>query len=224
MPNDRRYGDDEVRKIFDDASRGSRDGASESVDEHGLTLAELQEVGSEVGIDPARIAEAAAALEGAPSPIRARRLLGQPVSVGRVVELPRAPSDREWERLVAELRTTFGAKGRVATSGSLREWSNGNLTALVEPTGQGYQLRLHTVKGSALRLRRVSTVALAFSAILAVVFVLQDAPEVLTMSIMWAVFGAAAVASPLLTLPPWARERERQMEHIAQRAQALLAE
>ena len=37
----------------------------------------------------------------------ARSIFGMPVSVRRVVNLSRLPSDREWELLVGELRNTF---------------------------------------------------------------------------------------------------------------------
>jgi hypothetical protein len=35
--------------------------------------------------------------------------------------------------------------------------------------------------------------------------------------------GAGALIANALRLPPWARERERQMEHIAERASVMLA-
>lgn len=224
MTDERRYGDDEVREIFDRASRGGEARGTDPVDEHGLTLAELQDVGRQVGLEPARIAEAAAALERRPEPVPARTLMGRPVSVGRIVELPRAPTDHEWEQIVAELRATFGAKGRTAWVGNLREWSNGNLHALVEPTPDGYRLRLQTVKGSALALRRVGSFGLALAAIGAAAFALQDRLDALTIPLLWAIIGAAALAAPMLTLPSWAREREQQMERVAERVGALLSD
>ena len=59
MAEERRYGEEEIREILDVAVSREEVGARAVSDESGLTLAELQEVGLEVGVDPRRIAEAA---------------------------------------------------------------------------------------------------------------------------------------------------------------------
>src|SRR5437870_10699022 len=78
-----------------------------------------------------------------------RRFLGLPIGVGRSVDLDRALSDPEWERLVADLRDTFDATGRMRQDGAFRQWTNGNLQAVLEPTDIGHRLRLRTGKGDA---------------------------------------------------------------------------
>ncbi len=45
------------------------------------------------------------------------------------------------------LRETFDARGRLKAEGSFRQWTNGNLQALLEPTSSGHRLRLSTRKG-----------------------------------------------------------------------------
>ena len=57
-----------------------------------------------------------------------------PVGVSRTVTSAGNFTEREWERLVVDLRETFDAKGAVKREGSFRQWTNGNLQALVEPT------------------------------------------------------------------------------------------
>ncbi len=108
MTDQRRYRDEEIRKIFDLATRGDDVGSPPATVPDGLTLAELQDVGREVGVSPARVASAAAALDGHQEVLPRGRTLGMPTSVGRVVDLPRTLTDDEWELLVAELRATFG--------------------------------------------------------------------------------------------------------------------
>jgi len=208
MSDQRRYREDEVKEIFDAASRAGGVERSDSVDESGLTLAELQEVGREVGLEPSRIASAAAALEGTGATLPGRRLFGMPVSVARVVELPRGPTDREWELLVSELRATFGV---------------GNLHALIEPTESGYRLRLGTLKGSSLALRAAGAGGIVLALLLGTIFLLQGRMEEMVGPLVFGFVGSAAITASVLTLPSWARERTRQMEHIAQRASALLA-
>src|SRR5574338_1050127 len=124
---ERRYGDEEVREIFALATTGDARGHSLPGETGGLTLDELQRIGQEAGIEPERVEQAVRALDvrGTAAPVR--RSLGLPIGVSRVVALPRAPTDREWEQLVSEFRTTCQAQGRTTTSGGLRQWSNGNL-------------------------------------------------------------------------------------------------
>jgi hypothetical protein len=70
-----------------------------------------QDIGREVGLEPAAVAEAATALDMRTLMWPRRRSLGMPIEVGGTVVLPRPMADSERERLVAELRATFGARG-----------------------------------------------------------------------------------------------------------------
>lgn len=226
---ERRYDDDEVTEIL---ARATRDRAqapgSQAVPgahRTGMSLPELQEIGREVGIDPTRIEHAALELDRGTSVEPVRTFLGAPRSVSRAAPLPRPLDDEEWERLVAELRRTFGATGKAASVGSLRTWSNGNLQAHVEPDGDDWRLRLHTLKGNA----SVAGGTAAFFALLGVLMVLlgiftgPNSSQVVVGSI-FALFGAGQIGFTRLTLPGWADERARQMEQVLERAPKLLKE
>ena len=147
---ERRYGEDEVREIFSLATTGDARDPSLPAEAGGLTLDELQRIAEQVGIEPARVAHAAARLDARGTPAPVRRSFGLPIGVSRVVDLPRAPTDREWELLVSQFRTTFETQGETTTTGGLREWSIGRLHISVEPTERGEQLRLTTLKEDAL--------------------------------------------------------------------------
>lgn len=225
MTDERRYRDDEIAEIFEAAAaetaappeRSRRDAGSA----HGMTLAELQAIGREVGIAPERIAEAARSLDRVPARAPRRRDFGMPISVGRTVELPRAPTDREWAMLVTELRATFNARGHEQSQGELRHWRNGNLHAFVEPTPTGYRLRLGTLKGDALALNRLGagmTVVGLAMALAAFLVPGADVGAALPLGAM----GAGAFGYNALRLPRWVREREEQMDYIADRARALI--
>ena len=226
MTNERRYQDDEVKEILGLAANRAELGRPAVSDEGGLTLSELQEVGLEVGMDPARIAEAAFAVDTRRQVLPRRTSLGMPVSVSRVIELPRAVTDREWELLVAELRETFGARGQVASHGGVREWTNGNLHAFLEPTETGHRLRLRTHKGGAMALNRMGVTGLAMGLILLTMFLTTGLSPVRLELVMMSLvaIGGGALASNVLSLPRWAREREGQMEYLAGRVGALLGE
>jgi hypothetical protein len=222
----RRYEDDEVRQIFALATtdRDSAGDRSLPVESGGLTLDELQRIAQEAGIEPARVAQAAASLDARGRPTPVRRALGMPIGVSRVADLPRAPTDREWERLISEFRTTFGAQGRVSSSGGLRDWSHGRLHISIEPTEHGEQLRLNTLKSNALALNTVGMLTGGMALLTAaVVAVVGNPGNALAVFGMFAGMSVAAFGANLLRLPRWARERERQMEALAEHAVKLLS-
>jgi hypothetical protein len=220
----RRYGDDEVREIFSLATTEGAGDPSLPVESDGLTLDDLQRIGLEAGIEPARVARAAESLDARGTPAPVRRSLGLPIGVSRVVELPRAPTDREWEQLVSLFRTTFETRGRTTSSGGLREWSQGQLFISVEPTAHGEQLRLSTVKSDATALNGLGLLLSGMSVLMSAVVAAEGRPEK-ALAIL-GMFGGMAVASfgvNVVRLPRWARERERQMEAIAEHAVKLLS-
>ena len=220
----RRYGDDEVREIFSLATTGDARDRSLSVESGGMTLAELQRIGEEAGIEPARVAEAAQRLDARGTPAPLRRSLGMPVGVLRVVDLPRAPTDREWEQLIAAFRTTFGAQGVSTTSGGMRDWSNGNLHIAVEPTAQGEQLRLSTLNDGAMALNVIGIVLGGLGLLMGAVIAAAGKPDkAMVIAGMFGGMGLAPLATNLIYLPRWARERERQMEALAEQAVKLLS-
>ena len=212
---DRRYSDEEVAAIFQKAAENPQAQPSGISRSEGLTLADLQEIGREVGIPAEAVVLAARSLDvdaSAPS----ATMLGLPISVERTVELNRWLSDAEWERLVVQLRDVFRAKGRMSASGTFRQWTNGNLQALLEPTATGHRLRLRTLKGSArgsigLGLLLIgSSVAVAIAGAVAGHFG-SSLPGVVLLSLM----GVGAAAYGALPLPRWARLRGQQMDTIA---------
>jgi hypothetical protein len=223
MSDERRYRDEEIAEIFEAAATAHDPGQRSLPPADGLTLAELQAIGREVGLAPERIADAATAVDRRRGALPRRKDLGMPISVSRTVDLPRAPTDREWSLLVAEMRDTFNARGRDRSSGELREWAVGNLHAYVEPTEDGYRFRLRTLKGNALALNRMGVAGMAVGLVMLVVLFLQGAlAQELFLPMLFALMGAAALASNAVRLPGWAQEREQQMEYIAARAQALI--
>src|SRR5690606_25669383 len=128
--SERKYRGAEARKILELATRAEVARPQRTGVGAGPTLPEIQSIAQEGRVAPDAVARAAAALEAAAGP-RPRTSLGMPIEVSHTTNLPRALSDAEWDRLVAELRATFRARGAVAVQGSLREWSNGNLHASV---------------------------------------------------------------------------------------------
>jgi hypothetical protein len=226
MDSARRYGEEEVREVFARAAEAAEEERASlpSPVDGGLTLGELQAVGLEVGLAPERVAAAAAELDAPPRTVPRRRLLGVPVSAGRVVDLPRELTDREWQFLVAELRATFDAKGEVGAEGGIREWSNGNLHAVLEQTESGHRLRMGTRKGDALETTLVGAIFSLMAVIVAFVMVADGKTgAALMLPALMGFGGGGVLVANAIRLPRWAAERERQMERVAAWTRNLLA-
>lgn len=215
----RRYDEAEVAAIFERAAESLQTGLRKAPGSDGLTLAELQDIGREVGIPAESIALAAQSLEPAGTPT-SRRFLGFTVGVGRTVQLERRLSDQEWERLVVDLRETFDARGKVTSHGSLRQWTNGNLHVLLEPTESGHRVRMRTTKGDATGMLAGGLGIMGAGAAVAIAAVAQGAVGDVGMLAAIGAMGAGGIAmfaSTAFRLPGWAQTRERQMEELAAR-------
>ncbi len=214
---ERRFSDAEVAQIFERATSGDAvqgTGAAE-----GMTLAELQSIGREVGIPAEQITRAALSLRPGEAK-HTERFLGMTTGVGHVVHLSRKLTDEEWERFVVEVRETFSARGTMASQGSLRQWSNGNLQVLLEPTDAGHRVRFRTVKGNAPGLLSgglvMGAVAVAGEVTAVLTGVAHDIGLVASFGVLGAI-GLGAAATTALRLPRWASTRKAQMEDLGAR-------
>jgi hypothetical protein len=225
---ERRYSDDEVAAIFERATK-SQAGLQRQQPEHasaqGMTIGELQQIGRDVGIPAELVASAAREIDVAGRPTE-RKLIGLPIGVGRTVELPRRLNDDEWERVVADLRETFDARGSLRSEGSTRMWSNGNLQVMLEPTATSHRLRMRTIKGDA-RGYIGGGIGIVVATVLSAAFKTMggdaDVGMLAGLSSM-TVLGLGMIAAGTLRLPSWAKTRKRQMEEIAGRTVALTEE
>ena len=217
---ERRFSDAEVAQIFERATSGH---AVQTRAAEGMTLAELQSIGQEVGIPAEQITRAALSLSaGEAKPTQ--RFLGMTTGVGHTVHLARRLTDEEWERFIVEVRETFNARGTMTSQGSLKQWSNGNLQVLLEPTEAGHRVRFKTVKGTApgtLVGGLVITAAGVIGEMTAVLTgVAHDVGLVASFGVLGAI-GIGAAATTALRLPSWVRARKAQMEELGARVSAM---
>src|SRR5690349_1644182 len=204
----RRYDDKEMAAIFRVAAEGPQAPSNNIVPrDEGLTLAELQAIGREVGLSPDAVARAALALD-VRAAAESRTMFGLPIGVARTVNLNRRLTDEEWEGLVVRLREVFDARGTMRSEGSFRQWTNGNLQVLLEPTERGHRLRFRTVNGAAMASIRSGMFAIGASAITALAVApgghwLKAIPGVAFLFLT----GAGMIANAAIRLPGWARLR-----------------
>ena len=217
---ERRFNEAEVAAIFERATAAQQTTGQRALPSgEGLTLAQVQEIGREVGISSELVVQAAKALDQVGRPT-SRQFLGFTIGVGRTIELDRKLSEAEWERLVVDLRETFDARGTVRADGSFRQWTNGNLQALLEPTETGQRLRLRTVKGDVQGMMVGGLAMLGGGAAALMATVLRggagDAGRLSAVAFL-AAMGVGMFGIAALRLRPWARLRQQQMEAIADR-------
>lgn len=213
---DRRYSDDEVSAIFARATEVRDVEPKALARSEGMSLADLQAIGKEAGISPELIRRAARELDQ-PAPPPVQTLLGIPIGAAHTVELQRELSDREWELFVVQLRETFDARGKVSSHGSFRQWQNGNLQVLVEPSASGHRVRFRTVRGELRDLFRVGGAMLAaFTLATLLVSFTNPAKAVKLISILGPLLAVGGVVGGvrLFGIPGWRRMRSEQMKRL----------
>lgn len=219
---ERRFSDAEVAQIFERATSGHAVQTTRATAD-GMTLAELQSIGQEVGIPADEIRSAALSLSSSEAKAT-ERFLGMTTAIGHTVHLARKLTDDEWERFIVEVRETFNAQGTMTSQGSLKQWSNGNLQVLLEPTEAGHRVRFKTVKGDARGVLGSGLVMSAIAVMGEMTAVLTGAAHDVGLLAAFGFLGAVgigAAATTALRLPGWARERKAQMEELAARVNAM---
>lgn len=217
----RRFTDDEAALIFERATSGHSPQTARAAE--GMTLAELQSIGAEVGIPAEQVARAAMSLS--PTPAKpAQTFLGMTTGVAHTVNLARKLTDEEWERFIVAVRETFNARGTITSQGSLKQWSNGNLQVLLEPTDAGHRVRFRTVKGDAAWMLGgglfIATGALIGEITAWLTGVSHDLGLVASFGVVGAI-GIGMALSAALRVPNWALKRKAQMEELGERVSAV---
>ena len=219
MP-ERRYSEEEVHRILTNAVEV--DSSMVARAEGGLTLAQIQRVAAETGLNPAAVAAAVAALDHEARVPATPRLLGLPVGVASTVVLPGAIEDGGWRRLVAFAQDTFEARGREEHGSGRREWSNGNLRIALEEVDGTTLLHLRTRKESARSLIRGGGTLLAGSIVVgAASAVAQGGGDGIVGMLAMALGGIAMAAAGVLQLPSWSSTRQKQFQRVAEYARSL---
>jgi hypothetical protein len=122
--------------------------------------------------------------------------------------------------MVVRLRDTFDARGKHRVDGSLREWTNGNLQILIEPTEEGDRLRMRTVNAAARTQLSLGVVMTAGAAAVFLVTAMVDPTHLADRySLLFEMLagGAALFSVGLWRIRGWAGKRLQQMDEIANR-------
>ena len=142
----RRYTDREVRLILKSAVELQQRASDDGEPSGGMSLAELEQVAAEAGIEPSLLRRAASALDADLPPEGGNRFLGGPteIVVERIVDAPLDASG--FEPLLAALRGQTRHLGESSTVGRLFGWHgrvDGAKTEVsVTPAGGRTQIRV----------------------------------------------------------------------------------
>ena len=219
---ERRYTDAEVEQILAAAAQAEATGAAGAESSKGMTIAEIQQIAAEAGLQSSSVVTAAAALARRGLVRRDPRLLGVRSGVNVSVPLVREVSDAEWQDIVAVLRDTFHAAGHQEVGPRRREWWNGNLRIAIESAGGQVVLDMRTQREGARLLVRAGLTMLGGSGALAAgLAVAGTSAHALPSLALMTFVGASLTLRGMLQLPWWARSRQRQFEAIAEYTQAL---
>jgi hypothetical protein len=122
----RRFDDREVALILRRASemQETTPGGGGSPQERGLSLADLEQVAREAGLDPTLIHRAAAELDSRPAAPARSGLLGRPTRFDIERTLDGVVPESEFETMVDEIRRTVGDVGNVSTLARSLAWDS----------------------------------------------------------------------------------------------------
>jgi hypothetical protein len=123
----RRYGDKEVGLILKRAAELQRQEPAAAAEGGGLSLAELEEIGAEAGIDPRLLRRAAEELEASGAAFAgegAARALGAPIAIKYERVLSGEFPESEFERLVPEIQRAADGLGQAGVLGRTLTWQS----------------------------------------------------------------------------------------------------
>jgi len=217
----RRYADHEVKLILRRALEASGEDAGVPAGEGGLSLQQIRDIAAEVGIDPARVDLAAAALTR-PAPRAVNPYVGIPTAAQFETTLVgKTLADMPQHDVLAVVRSTLGRQGLVDTRSGSLEWkardATGGRYVSLEPTTGGVRLRVLGNYRDALGMM-VAGVGMAGLTAGAIVLKALGVDPVVALLLS----GAGAMLPPRLVYRWWRKREDGTMRTLFTRLVALL--
>lgn len=204
--------------------------AATQADADGLSLAELQAIGAEAGIDPAFVAAAAAEFN-TPEPANDTPWwYAGPATVKAECVVPGTITDGPvWAAIVRELRNTFDADGIATQLADTMEWSfdqaQGTESTRVTVTPESYGTRIRITQ-SMRELAQVGPIlggsfgltGLIIGTLLAMG---NFDPEVAGITILFVVLSLLCIGAGIPLYRAYARRRQRRLDSLMDRLELI---
>lgn len=224
MPNKRLYSDKEISAVLKRAAELQR--GQGSSDTSGLSLAELEQIAADVGIDPDFVKTAALELEEDRTDT-GFHLWGGPTAIEleRIVE--GEMSEARWEEVVAEIRRVYAVAGETGRVGRILEWVHRDQTGervhlTVTPQGGQTRIRLFTRMTDWAVALHVPLLSSTIAPIILAYIFLNLGPVLETGIALFIVFAFYMIAR--LIFGALARSQERKARKLLNRLEDLIAE
>ncbi|GAB5520507.1 MAG: hypothetical protein RhofKO_27580 [Rhodothermales bacterium] len=227
MP-DRVFSEQEIAQILQRAiEKQEADAEKQRARHHGLNLAELERLGSEVGIAPEYLQ--AAALEVHRTGVQGEsQLTGTHYVVERLI--PGSLTDAAWGEIVTALRDQVGIAGedRVSIIGNMHEWNGSNAwgiptKATLSQRGDRVALRLSQRVGMLNPIFDSLFYGLGFATLPAILYGEAQGFSFIQGMLLFATIGVLLSALSYTLLTNWRKKKHRQLETIADRLEPLVA-
>ncbi len=201
--------------------------AAGAADVAGLSLEDLQQIAAEVGIDPHHLAAAVAELDQEDGTADRFHWLGAPTSLELDRVFEGEVSEDQWEKMVEEIRESFGLVGSTGHVGRSYEWTHesSEQQAHVRVTSSGGQTRVHLAArydyGARITFITSTMLALLSASILA-----GSIPESAFLN-FWTFVVSMLVAFTLgarFVFGRSMRKSERKAHHLLARMEQIIAE
>ncbi len=115
------FNENEIGAILKRAAELSHDDSDTA--SMGLSVEELQQLGTEAGLNPEFILQAAAELQTTRRTPGKKNFIGGPFSYDREIVLDGEISSADWEEMITPIRNTFKDPGLVSTRENTYEWT-----------------------------------------------------------------------------------------------------
>lgn len=222
-----RFGADAAQAIFRRAAEHQEVAqAAARADADGLSLAELQSIGAEAGIDPAYIAAAAAEFStpepkddtpwwhAGPDAIEAECVVPGLITDGPV-----------WAAIVRELRSTFDTDGVATQLANTLEWTQGGESTRVTVTPEQHGTRLRVVQSLRNAAQVGPTLGGSFGLtglILGTLVAIGDfEPTITGLAVMFAVLGLICIGAGIPLYRAYARRQQRRLDGLMDRLELI---
>ena len=119
MAQDRIYSEEEIGRVLKRAAEIQ--GKQPRTSGYGLSLAEIQELAADSGIDPELVTAAVSELKADQEALK-KTIWGGPLSSTLIRSVEGQLSDDTWEEMLAMLRRTYKETGETERRGTTRQW------------------------------------------------------------------------------------------------------